>query len=242
MEAIDLIKEAMHIAGVIDLDDEPTPREISVGMNSLNEMLMQWSAQRLIIRASTPENFTLTAGQASYTIGIGGNLNTVKPITIEYGYIRDSSGVDNSLEIIKVEQYDDYEDKYVTTGLPTQLAFDPGVAQQTSQTGTVLLYPTPDKAYTLHIHSQKALTGFVTITDTCTFEDEYVEAIVYNLAARIWRKFRSIDQPIPTDIATIARDALMTLERINSITPVVQLDLPRAKTGTGYNIMSDQFD
>jgi hypothetical protein len=235
----DLIKDAMHLIGAIDLDDEPMQREINICLTSLNNMLKQWSAQRLIIRASTPEDFTLTANVASYTIGAGGNFDTSKPIAVESGYIRDLSNVDNPLEIVTPEQYDLYEDKSLISSVPTQLAYDLGITQQAVQTGTIYLYPMPDKAYTLHLHSQKPLTSFSVFTETVTFESEYNEAIIYNLAIRIWRKFHGFEKPINADLKYLAEEALRSVERINSITPVASMDFPRTTSGFGYKIVSE---
>ena len=83
------------------------------------------------------------------------------------------------------------------------------------------------------------LTDFTGITDTVTFEPVYSEALSYNLAVRIWRRFRPINQDIPLDIIHFAEDSLRTIQRLNSTIPRESMDLPVQKSGTGYNILSD---
>jgi hypothetical protein len=241
MIARDIVKDALHIIGAIGLDDQPVPREISICLSSMNAMLEQWSAQKLIVRASTVQDLALTANKASYTIGTGGELNTVKPISIQSCYVRDLSNVDHRVDICTVEQYDNFEDKTVSSSVPEYLAYDPGVTQQAAQLGTIYLYPIPDMAYTLHLHSFKALTDFTTITDNVTFEPMYNEALVYNLATRIWRKFKPLETSIPQDILYLAEESLRTIQKIVSTTPPASCDIPGVKRDNSYNILSDTF-
>ena len=238
----DVIKDAMTIIGAIAMDEVPSASEMQTGLTTLNTMLEQWSAQKLMIRASTMENFPISQGVASYTIGVGGTFNTSKPYAILYGFTRDINNNDRNFEVITKQQYDSFEDKTISASVPDYLAYDPGFAQQSTQLGTIYLYPYPDQStYTLFIASQKALADFSLITDQVTFEPMYSEALSYNLATRLWRKFRPIGQSIPQDIIYFAEESLRTIQRINSVIPTASMDLPGQKVGTGYNILSDTF-
>ena len=236
----DVIKDAMGIIGAIAMDEAPSASEMQICLRALNVMLDHWSAHKLMIRASVMENFPITQSVAAYTIGSGGTFNTSKPYDILYGFTRDQNKNDRNLEVITKQQYDSYEDKTISSSCPDYLAYDPGVTQQSSQLGTIYLYPFPDRSvYTLYIASHKMLTDFTGITDTVTFEPVYSEALSYNLAVRIWRRFRPINQDIPLDIIHFAEDSLRTIQRLNSTIPRASMDLPGQKSGTGYNILSD---
>jgi hypothetical protein len=236
----DVIKGAMSVIGVIAMDEAPSASEMQTGLRVLNTMLEHWSAQSLMVRASVLENFPISKNVAAYTIGIGGTFNTFKPYDVLYGYTRDINGNDRNVEVITKQRYDSFEDKTISASIPDYLAYDPGLTQQSSQLGTIYLYPFPDQdTYTLFMASQKMLTDFTGITDTVTFEPMYSEALSYNLAVRLWRLFRPITQSIPLDIIHFAEDSLRTIQRVNSTIPRASMDLPGQKTGTGYNILSD---
>src|SRR5437762_2811451 len=49
------------------------------GLRILNAMIGQWAQERLTIPAVIRETFDLMANQASYTIGDGGDFDTVRP-------------------------------------------------------------------------------------------------------------------------------------------------------------------
>jgi hypothetical protein len=235
---LDIIKDAMQTCGAIAMDEAPSSSDVSVCMTKLSFMLNQWAAQNLMVRATTGEDFTLIANKASYTIGIGGDFNTSKPLKIDFGYRRSSNNTDHPIEIITVQEYEGLDDKGIATGGPCKVAFDPGVTQQAVQTGTVLVYPIPDAAYTIHLHSEKFLTDFVLSSEAVTFEPMYFEPMSYGLAVRIWRSFRG-KEAIPLDIVSLAAESKRVLENINSVTPPMATDIPGRKGGNGYNILSD---
>ena len=119
------------------------------------------------------------------------------------------------------------------------LYYDPAPAQQATQTGKIYLYYTPDQAYTLEIESHKPFTKFTSIFDTMTLEDHYIEALVYNLTVRIFRKFhQDTNTQIPVDIARIARDSLLVIQQNNAAQYPMTCDTPSA-TGRIYNIRTD---
>lgn len=234
----DLIRDAMGLIGAIAKDENPSPDEYKLGIRITNMMLDTWSAERYMLRSTVSENFLLTGNVSTYIIGPSAAFNTAKPIKIIGAFIRDSSGVDLPLKIVSREEFDSYNDKSFAKSRPVSLFYDPGLSQG-GTTGTIYLYYIPDTAlsYTLYIDSDKYLTEFVNYTDTVTFEPMYYEALVYNLAERLFRYYRKPDQVIPLDIVGLARSAKRLIKTINSQLPIASMEIP-GKTGV-FNIFND---
>lgn len=238
LTAQDFIVDALSLIGATQMDQTPPAWEMSKALRALNHMLNTWSAHKLMIRAGTQQYFTLTASKGSYTIGESASLdvNSAKPLKILSAFIRDGSD-DHPLTIIEKSHYDGFSDKTLT-GMPDYLAYDPGVAQQTTQTGTIYLYYEPDSAYVLYITSQKFLTEFSALTTTFTFEPQYGEAIKYNLAIRLWPFYRKPGELIPPSITDPAADGVRIIKALNSEQVRCKIDIPCA--GGSYNIYTDE--
>lgn len=237
LTAQDFIIDALSLIGATQMDQTPPAWEMNKALRALNHMLNTWSSEKLMVRAMTKENFTLAVGTASYTIGSGATFDTAKPIKIDSAYIQDASGYDHPLDVIEMTQYNGYRDK-TSQGMPDYLAYDPGASQQATQTGTIYLWYTPDKAYTLYISSQKFLTEFTALTTEFTFEPQYGEAIKYNLATRLWRFYRKPTENIPADIVGIATSTKRNIKAINATQPKCRIDIPGS--GGTYNIYTDE--
>jgi hypothetical protein len=237
----DIIKSAMRLVGVIAKSEVPTNDEMQDGMQALNLMLEMWSARRLLVRGTIQFSNILTANQASYTIGTGGNFNTLKPIEITSAFIRDSNNIDTGLDIISRDEYDSYGDKAITTSRPIALCYDAGAAQQASQLGTVLFYYTPDSSttYTVFMQTQAQLTDFSALTDNVTFEAKYGEAMKYELAKRLWREYHEISEPIPGDILDLAAKALCVIEKTNHELPRATIEVPPRKSV--FNVYTGEY-
>lgn len=175
-------------------------------LDALNTMLNSWSAQRLLIFAVTRENFPLVVNQQSYTIGSGGNFNTVRPTKIIDAYIRDA-GSDFPLTIHNLKNFNDISVK-ATDGRPEEIHY-----LREFPLGVILFDLEPDKAYTVFLDSLKPLSTFASINTQVSISPEYEEALIYNLVLRISSEH---DAAIPAEVAAIARDSLAAIRRINA--------------------------
>ncbi len=238
-----LIKAAMRTCGALNKGEDPDAGELQDGLEALTFMLRSWAARRLLVRALIQQNFPLTALKGSYTIGSGGDFNTTKPISVKSAFIRDSNTLDTGLDVVTRDVIDSFMDKGVSYARPIMLCYDPGEAQQATQTGTILLYQIPDNTspYTLYMDVQRPFTDFTTINDVVTFDPPYDEAIKYELAIRLWREYHSVKEPVPRDLYELANEAMHTVENMNSRQIVAGLDLPGMK-GNVYNIYTGGYD
>jgi hypothetical protein len=178
------------------------------------------------------------AGKSSYTVGpVGCDVTAPKPIKLYSAYYRDSGSNDYPVEVIDITQYNNLIDKNVSAGAPEYVAYDAGDAQQTVGKGTCYVYITPDQVYTLNIEVDNYLTEFVNLTDIVTFEPAYYEALIYNLAVRLFRFYRDASIPVPADILMIAQNSINNLKAMNGTILTATMELP-GKQGS-YNIYND---
>ena len=229
LTVLDIVKDAMGLVNASAMDETPNASEIQLGLRVLNTMIDRWSAQRLMLRSTTTDIFPLVINQGSYTIGasITANFNTAKPINILSAFVRDGVQTDTSLQIVDRITFDTFaDDKAFAYGRPTILSYDPGASQQTTNLGTILIYTAPDTVYNLHIESDKYLTEFTNPSDVITFEPAYYEALVYNLAERLYRYYHTDSRQIPADLVGIARAAKHTIEVMNSVQYTAAMDIP----------------
>ena len=88
----DLIQTVLEDLRVIGISEVAEAGVQNIVLRRLNIMFDSWSAQKINVYANTLENFPLIVGANPYTIGVGGNFNTVRPVRIENAYLLDASG------------------------------------------------------------------------------------------------------------------------------------------------------
>ncbi len=231
--ARDVIKKAMKKIGVLAPGEDPTAAEAVDALDSLNSLLSSWSGDSLITPATVQESFALIASQNSYTIGSGLNFDTSKPLRVVGAFIRDSSNIDYPVTLLTRNRYNALSDK-TTEGRPTNLFYDPGIAQQATQTGTIYLYLTPDAVYTLYLVSEKAFTEFSNLTTAFTFPDTYKRAMIYNLAVELAPEY---ERAVSPDVREIADKSKQIIENINVVNKqrLMSTDLPGSAVNVDFH-------
>jgi hypothetical protein len=233
----DLIKKSFRDIGALKMNEAPAASEIADALNDLNYILDQWSIESLMVLASIMENFPLTAGKYIYTIGYGQDFNTSKPSKIDNAFIQDALNVRYPCDIIDKGIYDTYEDSLISTARPTEIIYDPGPTQQTSQMGIIYAYPIPDASivYTLFIGQQKPLTEFSGPTDTVIFQSAYYMALRYSLDEVLWPQYRDDGKPFPPHLKGMKARAMGNIVAMNTRPGTMMVDLPK-KSRNAYDI------
>lgn len=228
--ARELIREAYRSIEAISVDDTiDASNKETMAFNALNRILSLWSAKRLNIHQITPENFTLTVGAVSRTIGASGNFNTVRPIRILEAYIRDSGGYDYPVDpTMTREEHAALTDKDIS-GRPTKLYYRPNYPL-----GVIHFDYAPNAAEILYINSWKPLSQVALVTDTLGLPLEYEEALKWEVAMTMATQFGKVLSPLSYKLAMEARDAIASL----NTQPVSEASFDNALTGRGarYNI------
>ena len=173
-----------------------TATQISNAAETLNFLLTHWQALGLPIWCRKVANSSLTASQASYTVGSGGNIAINRPLAVVQAWLRDSTDASNPVDIpIQVISQQEYYllSSKSAAGRPTQLyfeaAYDGSTNQGATANDTIYLWPVPDSTvastYTLYFIYQRPLLDFGASTDALDMPQEWYEAIRLTLAAKI---------------------------------------------------------
>lgn len=222
--ALDLIEKSMRLFGALADGESATATEASDGLDSLNTMLESWSIDRLMVYHILQENFTWASGNASRTIGSGGNFNTTRPTKIVSGFTR-ISDVDYPFQVVEREHYDAITDKTTQSSYPEIVYYD-----ATMSTGTVYGYPVPNASITVYLNSWKQLQQLSALTTDLALPPGYRRAIEFNLAVEIAPEY---GMAVPASVERIASESKAALKRINSPSMVANLGL---SGGGRYNI------
>ena len=231
--ATQIIDRALKIAGVLGEGETATSEEAADGLVSLNDMVDSWNIERLAIYQIQEENFTLTIGDNSYTIGSGGDFNTTRPVKIENAFIR-QNGNDYPVVIINNQAFDNITTKAVQSDLPDQLYYEPSFPL-----GTIHIYETPSAANDIYINSWKSLHSFSSLTTTLSLPPGYERALKYNLASELAPEYGMTLTAKAEQIATESKGRIKTLNAANN--PLIaRVDYGAVSNARRYNIYSDR--
>lgn len=229
--AITIISRAMRLIGVLSDGDTPSASESSDGLEALNSMLGLWANERLMINATSLDSVVLTPGKAAYTIGPGGEIDTVRPTDVDpMSYVL-WGNVSYPLVVLTAQEYNAICLKDLDGTIPQAIWYLP-----TFPLGQITLYGVPSEAMTLKLWSWKPLSSFGALTTDVILPPGYEEALAFNLAVSIAPEYQVEAAP------TVKQRAMMSkklLKRTNLEVPVlepVNSTLPRRQ----FNIFSGE--
>lgn len=181
MLASDLIARALRTVGALPAGEPADANDIKNGLDTLNDMLDQWSLENLMAIYYKTEQFALISGQNTYTIGQGGGADffAVRPLQIMAVQLRDSNGLDNDMLVVSFDEYQRLTQKGTSGSTPFVLCY-----QATYPNGTFYVYPTPDAGNSIRLQTRKMFTTLCDASDEVILPPGFNEAIVYNLAER----------------------------------------------------------
>lgn len=225
--ALDIINNSLRVLQVASPDVVLTAAEASNALDTLNLMIDSWSNEPMMINHVVKDSLILTPGQAQYTIGTSGNINTDRPIQIESSTIT----ISNSELPLSIVSYDDWAVIRLKTisAYPDTLYFDTAYPL-----GIINLYPVPSTATTLTLYSLKPFTKFTDLTSIFSLPPGYARAMKYQLAIELAPEYQTSAGP---DVIALAQAAKAGIKRVNKRTITMQLDPMLAGTSTGrYNV------
>lgn len=191
---LDIVKDAMQECGVLTKTETPTSEEAQTGLKRLNRMISSWSNTGTLQFERVTESFALTDLDFSYTIGSGGDFNTVRPTKIVQAHVRQNN-IDYNLDIVTDKVYQGVVYKSIG-GLPKRLNYT-----NEYPLATINIYPAPSGTYTLFITSEKPLTSYATINTTVDLPPGWIDALTDNLAVRLSSIY---GQPVDPELKALA--------------------------------------
>lgn len=230
---LDFITDAYQESGLIAIGEAPTAAEAQKGLTKLNDMLDSWALDSLLVYSTVPEVFDLVGGQSIYTMGVGGNFNVERPISIVSAYLRSVNNIDTPLMVTDQSQvYADITDKTILSTMPQALYDDGGYPLK-----NLYLYPVPsDSSYKLVLWVWKSVTQFTSLNQNVFVPTGYTSAIKYNLAVLLCSAFGVEPSPVLVDAATRSKVAV---ERHNiKVDPLIPATATLT-SGAAYNFITD---
>jgi hypothetical protein len=217
--ARDLIKNSLRLIGALSTGETPSADESADGLLALNNLIDSWSNEKLIINQFIREEFTLTPGTQSYTVGATGALVTARPLKIESASleIQSADPYEVPMEIIDLDEWSRISDKSIQSSIPTKL-----YVEGSFPNSTIYLWPVPATANKVVLYSRKPIASFATIDDDVELPPGYLRALTYNLAMEIAPEYGK--EPLST-VVMIAREAKENIKRTNIQSYVMGFDL-----------------
>lgn len=173
---IELLEQARYANGSFGDGITMSAEEVSDDLIALNMLLASWD---IVLYATTQETKTLTASDASYSWGTGGDINTDRPVEfLDQTFIR-RGDVDYPVRLVNQGVYNAISNKSIT-GLPEIIYFDPKYPL-----AYIYLYPSPDAADTLYLTSRKALSEITDSTQAISIPSELAAALKWNLSVEL---------------------------------------------------------
>ena len=221
-----LTDAAYRKCGIIN----PSGTEDTYAFEALNNMISTWALE-FILPYLVREDFDLVIGTSEYTIGSGGDFDTVRPISLSSVYLTNSDNYSFYVTPHGPKDHNKIKNKTLS-GRPVNIYFVPEYPL-----AKLIFNKETDVVYTAHFEFWKALTEFAELTTTFALPLEFKEAIIYNLAVKL-AEDNSIELP-----QTVGQTAITVLHLIsktliaNRAPPKVSFDL--ANRGA-YNIIVDE--
>lgn len=228
LNAGDIIKQALQQVRVLGADEALNAYDGALGLDYLNDTMAELAEDTLMVFGATLENFNLTAGQAVYTYGTGGDFNVTRPDRINQVFVR-INNIDYPVERISREAYLNLSSKSSESNFPEFYAFEPDYAL-----ANFYVYPAPNTAAQIHIDCHKAILTFASVNDVAALPPAYVALLKLELASRLAPAYS-------TQLDAVSEDRRIELKKKikrNNVQPM------RVKTGipdrSRYNILADR--
>lgn len=228
-----LINRALRLLGVLASGETPEASEYADSVIAFNQMIDSWSLESLSVYGTMDQVFTWPSGQATRTLGNGGDFAGVCPDLLLSGTYFVWQDISYPVTLINREQYSNITTKTIQTQLPEYL-----FANKIDQVGAtplmqMTLYTVPNQDLEFHFISTVDLIQVNDETDVIYVPQGYYEAYVYNLALRLADEFGVTPSQ---NIKRTAAKSRANYKRTNN--PNTVMSMPLMVNGR-YNIVTD---
>jgi hypothetical protein len=238
--AADLIQAALEEMKVYAPGETVSTADMARALDVLNRMVDTWSNMPLACFEIVERSKLLTIGDSDYTIGSGGDINVTRPLRLLKGpgaaYILDTNSNRYDVEVVERDVWNSIANLTVTSQVPNTLFYDPQYPL-----GIIYLWPVPLVAYTLYFDAMLPFSTFATSATAVSLPPGYEDAIVHNLAVRLWPFFKAEGVLVDQLVLEMAKEGLGIVKRTNIREVEATYDdaIVAAPSGT-YNIYTDR--
>lgn len=233
MLASRILERSLRLIGVLQAAEAMDPEDAADSLDVLNGMLEAWRLDSLLVYARLRYLFALTAGQAQYTVGVGGQFNIERPVRIEDARFITGSGqqtLDTPLPLLTDAQYRAISVKFTPSAWGLWAYYDP-----TYPLGTFVLWPVPSTSASVRLTVWQPLATVPTIETDIDFPPGYRRALEYNLAREMAPEYGVALAP-GDERLTLAMESKDALMRLNAQPMLLRTNLGRGK----YNYLTDE--
>ncbi len=224
--ALEIVTKAMKIGGMLGQNETPSSSEASDGLIALNDMLASWDTDETYIFTIDSDDFALTSGITTYTIGTGGDFNTDRPIIFD-SVVANLNGISYPLTKLNAQDYANIAYKANGTGIPEFYYCDFNFPL-----ATIYLYGAPSSGITLTIGKTQRLTQFANLTTQYTFPPGYNRLLNYGLAVEIAPEY---GMSLTPEAQFIANEAKGNVRNRNLPEPVMKTEVGHITGVYGYS-------
>lgn len=218
MSLLDLITRGMQDLQVLQAGEVPSPEDAELCRVTLNDWIDSLATEHLSIYTNTRTVWTLTSA-ASYTIGTGATINTVRPVRpediVNVGY-QDTSltPVQERLlgPALTEDQYAGIAAKTFTALYPLGFYYNPTFGS--SGFGTLTPYPIPTSTSLQGvIYSPTPISEFAALTNTVALPPGYRRFLRTNVAVELAPAF--VGALVPPTLMQAATESKANIKRAN---------------------------
>lgn len=177
--AIDLITRSMKLAKILAVGETPTADEAEDALATLNDILENWDTESLSLWSTSNFTAPTVAGQATYTIGPGGDFNTTRPADISGAFVT-LSGVDFPVGVVGQLEFNLIAQKALQQPLPQKLVY-----LNDHPLGLITLWPVPSQQVNLTLTFDRLLTQIPDTATAINYPPGAAKALRYTLALEL---------------------------------------------------------
>jgi len=224
MTALQLIEQALKLNGVVAQGESVSAGDASDALYVLNDLLDAWAVENLMLFRNENDVFTLTGNKQVYTIGVGGDFNTARPVSVEGAFVT-CNGIDFPLRILNTQQWNQIPLKNFAAPIPSAIYYVPNMDQ-----GNIYFWPMPSAAMTFTLQVNMQFTQITDVNASISFPPGYRKLLRYLLATETAPMF---GVQCPASVIETAKQMVASIKSSNSEPQYSKFD--NALTGTGVS-------
>lgn len=177
-----IIKAALVLTGKVDPEEPLSALEVVDGAAALNNLLALWSEAGVAVWKHDTVSKVLVAGQASYTIGTGGDIDRGLPLGVLHALLRVvATNADTPLHRCTEAEWTWAVESKAAAGTPRYYRYFPALTLGVLHLAPV--YASTDRAVVLTV--QDPVTDFATGASAADLPAAWDDPMIYGLAGAV---------------------------------------------------------
>ena len=211
----DIIMGALRLLQVASPDVAISDEESNDALSAFNMLVDSLSNESLFLHHITKETFTLVPNQAVHRMGVGGDFNTDRPLSIEAATVN-ISGTDWPIKIMEYDDWAAIRLKTLVSNYSQYLYMD-----DTYPLSNIYLYPIAPTANSITLYCKKPLSKYASLQTQIILPPGYERMLKFNLAMELAPEYQT---SAGSDVVRIANTSLANIKRTNKRPLTMQVD------------------